>query len=127
VIIGLGVDIVDIVRARRMLERFGARILARVCTVRESEYVTSHIDGSHQLAVRLAAKEAAFKALSGSVEARTIGWKEIEVLAANGGPPGLAFHGRAGARMRALGGSSAMLSLTHSDSAAVAVVLIQGP
>src|SRR5262245_40207675 len=126
VFVGLGVDAVDIPRAPRLLLEHGNRILARVCTDGESAYITSHADGSHQLAVRLAAKEAAFKALAGSLEARTIGWREIEVIASEGGPPSLVFHGRAAARMSELGGKSALLSLTHSDSVAIAVVLIQG-
>lgn len=124
--VGLGVDIVDIPRARRMLEEHGDRILARVCTPAEAAYVRSHIDGAQNLAVRLAAKEATFKALAGSVDARTIGWREIEVVAADGGPPGLTLHGRAQSRLRELGATRAVLSLSHGDSVAVAVVLIQG-
>ena len=124
--IGLGVDVVDISRARKLLSAYGDRILARVCTPAEAEYVRSHIDGSQHLAVRLAAKEATYKALAGSMDARSIGWREIEVVAADGGPPGLALHGRARERMAALNAASALLSLSHSDLSAVAVVLIQG-
>jgi holo-[acyl-carrier protein] synthase len=125
-VIGIGVDIVDIARARHMLHAYGDRILARVCTPAESEYVRSHFDGAQYLAVRLAAKEATYKALAGSVEARSIGWREIEVIAADGGPPGLALHGRARERMNVLHATHALLSLSHSDTSAVAVVLIQG-
>jgi holo-[acyl-carrier protein] synthase len=124
--VGLGVDIVDIPRARRMLDTYGDRILARVCTAAEAAYVRSHVDGAQHLAVRLAAKEATFKALAGSVDARTIGWREIEVISADGGPPGLMLHGRAQSRLSELGATGALLSLSHGDAVAIAVVLIQG-
>lgn len=121
----MGVDLVDIARARRMLATYGDRMLARVCTAGETAYINAHADGAQHLAVRLAAKEAAFKALAGSADARAIGWKEIEVVAAEGGPPRLAFHGRAQARATVLSVTGALLSLSHGDSVAVAVVLLQ--
>ena len=124
-IIGLGVDLVDIARARRMCELYGDRIFARVCTPGETEYITSHADGAQHLAVRLAAKEAGFKALAGSDDARAIGWKEIEVVGTPGGPPRLVFHGRARARAHELGVTNALVSLSHGDAIAIAVVLLQ--
>jgi holo-[acyl-carrier protein] synthase len=125
-VVGLGIDIVDIARARRMLATHGQRILQRVCTEAEAEYVGSRGDGSESLAARLAAKEAAFKALAGTMDARAIGWREIEVLAANGGPPALRFHGRAKQRAEELGVRRTWLSLTHSDASAVATVILEG-
>jgi holo-[acyl-carrier protein] synthase len=119
------VDVVEIERARRLLREYGDRLLARVCTEAEAAYVRSHIDGAQRLAVRLAAKEAAFKALSGSLAARQIGWREIEVVAADGGPPGLVFHARARDRALELQAGRQLLSLSHSDSTAVAVVVIE--
>jgi holo-[acyl-carrier protein] synthase len=127
VIVGIGIDVVDIARAKRMLERYGDRILERTCTEAESAYVRSHADGAHRYAARLAAKEAAFKALAGSVDARAIGWREIEVLFADGGPPRLVFHGRAGTRAQHLGMQRSWLSMTHSDTSAVATVILEGP
>lgn len=125
-ILGIGVDVVDIARAKRMLETYGDRILHRTCTEAEANYVRSHADGAHRFAARLAAKEAAFKALAGSVDARAIGWREIEVLFADGGPPSLAFHGRADARAKLIGMRKSWLSMTHSDTSAVATVILEG-
>lgn len=123
-IIGIGIDVVEIARARRLLRAYGDRFLARVCTAGEAAYIRSHVDGAQHLAVRLAAKEAAFKALAGSLDARGIGWREIEVVASDGGPPGLVFHDRARDRAVALNAGPLFLSLSHSDSTAVAVVVI---
>lgn len=125
-IIGLGVDVIDVARAQRMLDEFGDRILARVCTAAEADYVRAAANGAQRFAARLAAKEAAFKALAGTPAARAIGWREIEVVAVDGGPPQLAVHGRARDRAAELGVQSILVSLSHSDASAVAVVLVCG-
>ena len=62
-VIGIGLDVVEVPRARGMLERLGARLLARVLTEDEHAYVTSLRDPVPALAARLAAKEAVYKAL----------------------------------------------------------------
>lgn len=124
-VIGLGVDIIDIARVRRLFGTHGDRALGRLCTDAEAAYVRLQHDGAQHLAVRLAAKEAAYKALSGTHEARRIGWREIEVVLSESGIPSLVFHGRAAARARELGTEHAFVSLSHSDSTAIAVVLLQ--
>jgi holo-[acyl-carrier protein] synthase len=77
------------------------------------------------LAVRVAAKEATFKALSAHAEARGIGWREMEVVAAAHEQPALALHGTAERCAAALGVTRAWLSLTHSDTTAGAVVILE--
>jgi holo-[acyl-carrier protein] synthase len=124
-ILGIGIDVVDIARARRMLEAHGDRILNRTCTIAESDYVRAHADGAQRFAARLAAKEAAFKALAGSLDARAIGWREIEVEFAVGAPPQLLFHGRADERAKHLGMRRSWLSMTHSDTSAIATVILE--
>ena len=52
-IVGIGVDVVEIARARRLLRAYGDRLLARVCTAAEAAYVRSHVDGAQHLAVSL--------------------------------------------------------------------------
>lgn len=125
-ILGIGIDVVDIDRARRMLSSYGDRVLRRTCTDAEADYVRSHGDGAHRFAARLAAKEAAFKALAGTLDARAIGWREIEVLFAESGPPSLQFHGRAAQRSKDIGMRRSWLSMTHSDLSAVATVILEG-
>lgn len=124
-IVGIGIDLVDIGRAERMLSSYGERALARTCTPAEAEYVLARARPAQHLAARLAAKEAAFKALAGSIDARQVGWAEIEVVPADGGPPSLAFHGRARTRAAELGVRRAWLSLSHSDTTAVAMVVLE--
>jgi holo-[acyl-carrier protein] synthase len=125
-IAGVGIDLVEIARVERMLNGKGDRILARLFSDAERAYALGRARPAMHLAARLAAKEAAFKALAGSDEARLIGWREVEVVSpAGGGIPALRFHGRAEARARELGVARMFLSLTHTDSTAGAVVVLE--
>jgi holo-[acyl-carrier protein] synthase len=126
VILGVGMDLVDIDRVERMLERHAERIVERLFTPGEAAYCAGKARPARHYAVRLAAKEAAFKALSGSDEARAIGWLEIEVVLDGHGRPSLALHGRAHARAMVLGVARSHISLSHSDATAGAVVVIEG-
>ncbi|MGQ0647978.1 MAG: holo-ACP synthase [Gemmatimonadaceae bacterium] len=126
-ILGVGIDIVDHARVRSMLERLGAeRVYARLLTEQERAYCAQMRDPVSHVAARLAAKEAGFKALAGSMDARTIGWREIEVVHDDHRRPVLVLHRRASERAAELGVSRAHLSMTHGDTSAVAVVVIEG-
>ncbi len=124
-IVGVGIDLVDIARARRLVEAHGERALARLFTAGEAEYARGRADPHRHLAVRLAAKEAAFKALAGSEGARSIGWREIEVVRGGTGGPALRLHGRAAVRADELDVRQCLVTLTHSDSTAAAVVILE--
>lgn len=124
-IVGLGVDAVDIDRIERMFSDKGQRMLDRLFTPEELSYLESKPRPAQHLAVRLAAKEAAYKALSGNDLARGIGWRDVEVVSRADGAPQLRLHGRAATRFAELGGTSVHVSLTHSAATAVAVVVIE--
>ena len=124
-IVGVGIDLVDISRVERLVQGKGERALVRLFTEQEVQYATSRARPAMHLAARLAAKEAAFKALAGSDDARLIGWREVEVVSHAHGPPTLAFHGRADLRCRELGVYRTHLSLTHTDTSAAAVVVLE--
>jgi holo-[acyl-carrier protein] synthase len=127
-IAGVGIDLVEIARVERLLDDKGERASARLFTDAEVAYARGRARPGMHLAARLAAKEAAFKALAGSDDARLIGWREVEVAAHVGGVPQLRVHGRAAARATELGVTSTFLSLTHTDSTAAAVVVLErGP
>ena len=122
-IVGVGIDLVDIARVDRLLDAKGERALRRLFTADEVSYALARpLPGQH-LAARLAAKEAAFKALSGSSLARGIGWREIEVIRTDDRPT-LALHGRAADRAAVLGVTNIWVSLTHSATTAGAVVVL---
>lgn len=123
-IAGIGIDLVDIARVDKLLDAKGERALRRLFTADEVSYALGRPLPAQHLAARLAAKEAAFKALSGNSLARGIGWKEIEVIRGEHGPT-LALHGRAAERAAELSVTSIWVSLTHSATTAGAVVVLE--
>jgi len=123
-IIGLGFDATDIDRVADVIERFGQRFLERVFTDAEMAYCTRRRVPAIHFAGRFAAKEAGMKAL-GTGHSRGVRWRDVEVLR-QGGPPQLRFHGAAARHFDAMGGVSALLTITHSDDLAMAQVLLLG-
>ena len=121
---GVGIDLVDIARVDKLLDAKGERALRRLFTVDELEYALARARPAQHLAARLAAKEAAFKALAGNSLARGIGWREIEVIRGEHYPT-LKFHGRAAERAAELGVTSVWVSLTHTATTAGAVVVLE--
>jgi holo-[acyl-carrier protein] synthase len=126
VIKGLGIDLVELDRVRRSLERFGERFAARVLTGEELASLPGAKARVPYLAARFAAKEAAAKAL-GTGLSRGIGFHSFAVANLDSGAPALELRGAALSRMRELGASAAHLSLTHGRDAAAAVVILEGP
>ena len=124
-IAGVGMDLVEIARVERMIRDRGDRLLKRLFTPAEIAYATIRARPAIHLAARLAAKESAFKALAGSVEARLIGWTDIEIVPRQGHPPTLLFHGRADARIRELAVLHIWLSISHTETMASAFVVLE--
>ena len=123
-IVGLGVDITDIPRVAEVFARYGERFLSRVFTEGEIAYCTRRKNPVPHLAGRFAAKEAAMKAL-GTGHSRGVIWTSVEVVRV-GGPPQLRFHGAAAARAQAMGVEKSLLTITHTDTLAMAQVILQG-
>jgi len=117
----MGLDIVEIDRARSILARFGKQALRRFLTESEREYVTSREDPAPYFAVRVAAKEAAYKALQSLPGMRGVGWQDLEVTRRSDGRPELRLSGQAAALPSRY---TLLLSLTHTHVAAAAVVVL---
>ena len=123
--VGVGVDLVEVSRVGAIIADKGARVFERLLTPAERAYCESRPDPATHVAVRLAAKEAAYKALQGSESTRGIGWRDIEVIRAPDGQPDLVLSGLAQARARALGVRRVLVSLSHTHLAALAVVVLE--
>jgi holo-[acyl-carrier protein] synthase len=123
-IIGIGIDLVEIARIKAMYERHHERFVKRILTPAEQEYVLRHADPSERLAGRWAAKEAALKAL-GTGLAAGIRWRDVEILPDARGKPELTLHGEAVTRARALGVSICHVTITHCQSIAMAQVILE--
>jgi holo-[acyl-carrier protein] synthase len=120
----VGIDLVAVSRIRRMIDRVGDRVLERLLTDDERAYCMSMAVPARHVAARVAAKEAVYKALQGTEDARGIGWREIEVVHDRDGRPSVRLHGRAASRMLALGAERVLLSLTHTDDLAAAIAVV---
>jgi holo-[acyl-carrier protein] synthase len=125
-IVAIGMDLVEIARIERLLAAKGERALRRLFTDSERAYALGRPRPVVHLAARVAAKEAAYKALRGTPAARAIGWRELEVMLADDGSPSLLLHGGAARRAAELAVLGVHLSLTHTRASAAAVVVLEG-
>ncbi len=119
-VVGVGTDLVEVDRFRRALERH-PRMAERLFSVAEQEYAFRHRVPAPRLAVRFAAKEAVMKALG--VGLWKFAFHDVEVVRRPGGAPGLTLTGRAAELAAERGAATWHLSLTHTDSMAMAVAV----
>jgi holo-[acyl-carrier protein] synthase len=121
--LSVGVDLVELDRFQRALDRHGQRFLERVYTPDEIRLYRERVP---ELAARFAAKEAVSKALGVGlryISSQGIGWQEVEVLPDRLGKPGVKLLGRAQALAEEQGLSQWAISLSHSRDSAVAFVV----
>ena len=121
---GVGIDIIEIERIRRAVDKLGERFLKRIYTSVEIEYCHRFEDPVPHLAARFAAKEAAMKALGVGIYSG-IPWTDYEIQNEPSGEPHLYFHRKAAARARERGVARCWVSLSHNRSQAVAVVVVE--
>jgi holo-[acyl-carrier protein] synthase len=125
VILGIGMDLVEIARLERLLGGRTARadrFLGRCFTPAERAYCDARADRAGRYAARFAAKEAAAKALGAPPGLR---WRDLEVRRA-GAAPELRLHGPAAAAAAQLGVERVHLTLTHDGGVAAATVVLEG-
>lgn len=123
-IVGTGIDIAEVPRIRRTMERFGERFLQRIFTSGEIRYCDSKANRVERYAARFAAKEAAMKAL-GTGWNHGVRWRDCEVARMPGGRPTISFHGKAAEFASRLGVKQAALSLSHTSQQAIAQVILE--
>lgn len=121
-ILGLGTDIVEIVRVGQMIERHGEHFLQRVYTDSEIRYCQDRKLSYQHFAGRWAAKEAVMKAL-GTGFVKGISWRDIEVCSKSSGAPTMRLHGgtRDFADQRGIG--EIMITISHCRSHATATAI----
>jgi holo-[acyl-carrier protein] synthase len=123
-LIGTGVDLIEVARIAQSIERYGERFLRRIYTADEIAYCSRKRSSAESFAARFAAKEAGAKALGTGIS-RGVTWNEFQVERQPGGRPVLALRGRAAVLARELGVKTISLSLTHTDSLAMATVMME--
>jgi len=126
-ILGVGVDLIEVARIQHALEnpRIGKKVRQRVFSDGEVEYCERRKRKYESYAGRFAAKEAVMKAL-GRGWGRKVGWLDIEVVLAVSGEPGISLHDKASSFARELGIEHFSLSITHTESYAIAYLIAEG-
>ncbi|HPW25462.1 holo-ACP synthase [Candidatus Syntrophosphaera thermopropionivorans] len=123
-IIGIGVDIVQIERVRKLVENY-SEFMHQVFTAREIEFCQAKADSASSYAARFAAKEAMMKALSTGWNEK-VNWLDIEVINEEQGNPILKIKGRTLRLMKKMGVYQTHLSLSHERDYALAFVVLEG-
>jgi holo-[acyl-carrier protein] synthase len=124
-ILGVGIDLVEVGRVRDSLARLGERFARKILLPAESAYCFGHADPSTHVAARFAAKEAVSKAFGTGIGVE-IGWLDIEVVRAESGSTRVELHGAGADLFRRRGGRTLHLNLTHTAAYASAVAILEG-
>ncbi|NPA49344.1 MAG: holo-ACP synthase [Thermodesulfobacteria bacterium] len=123
-ILGVGIDLVEVPRVEQILKKYPQRFLERVFTSGERAWLSECGLSPLRVAALFAGKEACSKALGTGL--RGISWQEMEILHEPSGKPILKLHGRALSRFQTLGGRKLHLSLSHERQYATAIVILEG-
>jgi holo-[acyl-carrier protein] synthase len=124
VILGLGIDLIEVERIRASHERFGERFLNRILRPDEIAYCLGFSQPAPHLAARFAAKEAISKAFGTGIGAE-LGWLDMEVGRHESGQPYVILHDRGLDLLARRGGGQIFLSLSHTGQHACAVAVIE--
>jgi holo-[acyl-carrier protein] synthase len=122
-LVGLGTDLVEVERFRLAMQR-RARLPERLFSDDERAYAFRQFDPAKNLAARFGAKEAVMKALG--VGLWKFAFRDVEVVRRRSGAPTIALYNRAAALADERGVRSWHLSLTHTDTMAMAVAVAMG-
>ena len=121
-IVGIGIDIVEVARIAAAVERFGERFLNRIFTANEIRYCRSKQNAMERFAARFAAKEAGFKAV-GTGWRHGVTWQVVAVGGEPSGRPTICLSGRAAEFAARLGVRRATLTISHTSEQAYAHVI----
>jgi holo-[acyl-carrier protein] synthase len=124
-IIGIGMDLVEVERVGRLLSRHPLRAQARLFTSGEVDHCMTSRNSAESFAARFAAKEAVFKAL-GTGWASGAAWREVEIVSDEVGAPHLRLHGETDRMASARGVRRLHVTLTHTRELAGAYVVLEG-
>lgn len=91
-VIGIGIDIIEIDRIKESVDEYGDHFLKKVYTPNEIKYCLSKKNKYQHLAARFAAKEAIYKAVSSNWDSE-LGWQDMEIINAPNGMPEVKFKG----------------------------------
>jgi len=124
-ILGVGIDIIEVARIQASHERFGERFLNRILHPNEISYCLSYKVPAPFLAARFAAKEAISKAFGTGIGSQ-LGWQDMEVGRKASGEPFVILHEAGQKLLRERGARAVLISLSHTQTYAAAVAILDG-
>jgi holo-[acyl-carrier protein] synthase len=125
-ILGTGIDIIEVERIEAAYQKFGDRFVQRILRPAELAYCFSHKSPGPFLAARFAGKEAISKAFGTGVGAQ-LGWQDMEICRKDSGEPYVVLHGKGQTLLTERGGRTVHISLSHTEKHASAVAILEGP
>ena len=123
-ILGLGIDIIEVARVAASREKFGERFLNRILHPTEIAYCLSHKNPAPFLAARFAGKEAISKAIGTGIGA-SLGWHDMEICRKESGEPFVVLHGKGKELLEKRNARAALISLSHTEIHAAAVAVLE--
>ena len=123
-ILGVGIDIIEVARIQASHERFGERFLDRILHPNEISYCLSYKAPAPFLAARFAAKEAISKAFGTGIGAQ-LGWHDMEIGRKDSGEPYVILHGKGLELLARRGARCVHLTLSHTEKHATAMAILE--
>ena len=124
-ILGTGIDIIEVARIAASYEKFGEKFVNRILLPEEIAYCLTHKNPAPFLAVRFAAKEAISKAFGTGIGA-ALGWRDMEIRRKESGEPSVVLHGKGRELFAARGAQQVLVSLSHTEHYAAATAILEG-
>ena len=124
-ILGIGIDIIEVERIQKSFEKFGERFLKRILHPGEIKYCLSHRVPAPFLAARFAGKEAISKAFGTGIGAQ-LGWQDMEIGRKASGEPFVILHEAGQKLLQTRGGRTVLISLSHTQVHATAMAILEG-
>jgi holo-[acyl-carrier protein] synthase len=123
-ILGTGIDIIEVARVKASHERFGERFLKRLLHPDEIAYCLSHKNPAPFIAARFAAKEAISKAFGTGIGA-ALGWQDMEIRRKKSGEPFVILHGKGEKLFASRRAKQLLISLSHTEYYAAVTAILE--
>src|SRR5580704_11606469 len=114
-ILGTGIDIIEVARVAASYEKFGERFVNRILLPDEIAYCLTHKNPAPFIAARFAAKEAISKAFGTGIGAQ-LGWQDMEIRRKESGEPFVVLHGKGRELFDSRGAARLLVSLSHTQN-----------
>jgi holo-[acyl-carrier protein] synthase len=124
-ILGTGIDIIEVSRIAASYEKFGERFVNRILLPAEIAYCLTHRRPAPFLAARFAAKEAISKAFGTGIGAQ-LGWQDMEIRRKESGEPFVVLHGKGEELFKARGAKNLHISISHTEQYAAVTAILEG-